>query len=333
MSSVSSPLTDIITKYTTLLTRLEQSNSTGVSGDDAIEFSRLYHLLATELSVAKANQAAATEIERLNRLVGRGYAVAYRNQPVKRFKLKEFFTRELPQSLIRARWFLLLSTLITVGMALFAAINVSIDPSTATNLMGSGADQAIESLAERHSGNKNWAPSEERPFLSSYVTANNLQVSFLAYAGGIAFGLFTVVILVVNGLMLGTIAAGLAHHPHAVIMSFWGFVAPHGVFEIPAIIIAGAAGLQLGWALICPAPYSRADSLQLAGSNSIRLIICAMFMLLIAGFIEGHISPIPMDPRIKLSLAAVESLISILITVWLFTRSKAALAVSGTHTD
>ncbi len=332
MSSISSPLTDIITKYSEILARLEHPNSAGVSGNDAIEFSRLYHLMATELAVAKANQAAATEVERLNRLVSRGYAVAYRNQPVKRFKLKEFFTIELPQSLVRARWFLLLSTLITVGMAVFAAVNVTINPSTAVNLMGSGSDQVIESLAERHTGNKDWAPSEERPFLSSYVTANNLQVSFLAYAGGISFGLFTVVILMVNGLMLGTIAAGLANHPHEVVMSFWGFVAPHGVFEIPAIIIAGAAGLQLGWALICPAPYSRADSLQLAGSNSIRLIICTIFMLLIAGFIEGHISPIPMDPRIKLSLAAVESLFSILVTVWLFTRSKAALAVSATHT-
>jgi uncharacterized membrane protein SpoIIM required for sporulation len=170
-------------------------------------------------------------------------------------------------------------------------------------LMGPDAVRSLEQDAERYHAGKNWMPSGERPFVSSFIMTNNIKVSFFAFAGGILVGLFTLFLLVENGLMLGVAALAVVRHGTA--LGFWGFVAPHGVIELPAIFIASGAGLMLGYALVNPGEYSRRTALAMAGRDAVLLIFGVVAMLIVAGIIEAFFSPTLLPAPLKLLTAAL----------------------------
>lgn len=95
--------------------------------------------------------------------------------------------------------------------------------------------------------------------------------------------------LVLNGVLLGVI--GAACWLSGMSLSLWSFIAPHGVLELPAIFIAGGAGLKIAHSLLFPGLYSRRDSLTLAGSEAVRLVVGIIPILIFAGVIEGFLSP------------------------------------------
>ena len=99
---------------------------------------------------------------------------------------------------------------------------------------------------------------------------NNLTVSFVTFAGGIAFGLGTFFYLYVNGMMLGVI--GAACHQYGMSLALWSFVAPHGSLELPAILIAGGAGFRLGYAMLFPGSLRWKDSVAQGGIEATRLV-------------------------------------------------------------
>jgi uncharacterized membrane protein SpoIIM required for sporulation len=132
-------------------------------------------------------------------------------------------------------------------------------------------------------------PPDERPYASSAIMTNNIQVSFLAFAGGMLAGIPSVYVLIFNGLMLGGIS-GLTFH-HGVGWELWEFVIGHGVIELSMIFFAGAAGLMIGWAIIHPGYLKRSDAVVRAAREGLTLVLgCAVFLVL-AGLIEGFISP------------------------------------------
>ncbi|MNL26723.1 hypothetical protein D3C87_1482690 [compost metagenome] len=125
---------------------------------------------------------------------------------------------------------------------------------------------------------------------------HNIGIAFQTFASGLLFGLGSAFFLFFNGLMIGAVAGHLTHIGFG--QTFWSFVIGHGAFELTAIALAGAAGLQLGWALIAPGRLPRAEALRLAARKSVLLICGVMLFLLIAAFIEAYWSsttaPTPM---------------------------------------
>jgi uncharacterized membrane protein SpoIIM required for sporulation len=128
-----------------------------------------------------------------------------------------------------------------------------------------------------------------------------VQISFLAFSTGILLCLGTVVVLAYNGLMLGALAAGISRTDAAIY--FWSFVAPHGVIELPSIIISAAAGLLLGLAVIAPGDHTRVDALRLAGRQAAVMMMGVVVFLAVAGMVEGLFSPAPVLPSMKLAAA------------------------------
>ncbi len=161
----------------------------------------------------------------------------------------------------------------------------------------------IEELAARHKGAGNWLPEDFRPIASSLIMINNIQVSFFAFSTGILLGLGTIFVLVYNGFLLGAIAAGVT--PTSAGLHFWAFVAPHGVIELPAIIISGAAGMLLGLALVDPGEHSRLDAIRLAGRQAAVMMLGVIAFLAAAGLVEGLFSPSLAPPAVKFAAAAV----------------------------
>ena len=138
------------------------------------------------------------------------------------------------------------------------------------------------------------------PIASSGIMINNIMVSLRAIIGGVTMfireiplltppGLFTSYVLVVNGVMIGCVGVLVAQVNLA--YDLWAFVFPHGALELPAIFIAGGAGLLLARSILLPGAYRRIDALKLYGFQAARLVYGLVPMLVIAGVIEGFFSP------------------------------------------
>jgi uncharacterized membrane protein SpoIIM required for sporulation len=141
---------------------------------------------------------------------------------------------------------------------------------------------------------------------TSMIMTNNIQVTIYTFAFGATFGLGTLFYLAFNG---ANIAAVLALTYKAGFGNdLVTFMVGHGVVELSCIFISGGAGLLIGSAMIMPGDLTRADALRVRGMEAVRLMIGVAMLLVVAAIIEGFVSPAPIDPRIKYSIAAITGL-------------------------
>jgi uncharacterized membrane protein SpoIIM required for sporulation len=147
--------------------------------------------------------------------------------------------------------------------------------------------------------------------MASQIIANNVQVTFGAFAFGITAGIGTVLLLVMNGVSFGGVL-GL-YQSKGILRLIVAFVAPHGVLELTAVCIAGGAGFLLAAALLMPGRRTRKRALIENGQRAIRLVAAATVLLLVAGTLEGFVSPIPSWPlSAKLAVSAVTVVLLVL---------------------
>jgi uncharacterized membrane protein SpoIIM required for sporulation len=135
--------------------------------------------------------------------------------------------------------------------------------------------------------------------MASMIMTNNIQVTLLAFGGGVLFGAATFYVIAFNGLSIGSIA-GICQ-AYGLSLRLWSFVAPHGVIELTVIFIAGGAGLRLGWALLRPGLHTRRESLVETTRLVVKLLFGCVPLLVVAGAIEGFISPSTLLPATKIA--------------------------------
>jgi uncharacterized membrane protein SpoIIM required for sporulation len=175
-------------------------------------------------------------------------------------------------------------------------------------MLGPAMVQTIEQRQMWTESINSMAPQE-----SSAITTNNLGVTFATFAAGILGGLGTIYLIGWNGILLGVVGAACGQHHMS--LKLWSFVAPHGALELPAIIIAGAAGLRLGYGMLFPGFYSRRYSITIAGAEAVQLLAGTIPLLLCAGTLEGFFSPSHAPVALKFAVSAV--MFSLLL-LWLF---------------
>jgi uncharacterized membrane protein SpoIIM required for sporulation len=154
-----------------------------------------------------------------------------------------------------------------------------------------------------------------RPAMASLIFTNNIRVAFVAFAGGVLCGVGTVYVLISNGLLLGGVLGAAQFYGVAPLL--WGFISPHGYLELTCIVIAGAAGLMLGDAVLRPGLLRRRDALAHAARSAVELLGGAAPVLVVAGLIEGFISPseLPLEVRLAIGPLAGVTLYVLLFTV------------------
>jgi uncharacterized membrane protein SpoIIM required for sporulation len=176
----------------------------------------------------------------------------------------------------------------------------------------------VENAAQNEARGKGYIAYDEneRPLVSSFIMANNMKVSFVAFAAGATAGIGTVLALVFNGISLG---AGIGvYQTHGVAHIIIGFVVAHGVLELTAICFAGGAGLLLAHAILLPGARTRREALVLQGRRAVRLATISTILLFFAGLIEGLFSADafwPMPYRVAVGVGS-----GLLMLIWL-TRS------------
>jgi uncharacterized membrane protein SpoIIM required for sporulation len=158
--------------------------------------------------------------------------------------------------------------------------------------------------------------------MATLIFTNNIQVAFLAFAGGVLFGLGTVYVLISNGLALGGVLGAAQFYGVAPLL--WAFISPHGYLELTCIVIAGAAGLMLGDALLRPGLLQRREAIARAARRAVELVLGAAPVLIVAGLIEGFVSPSEIATPVKLVLGPLAglALFALLFTVGHQTRPR-----------
>jgi uncharacterized membrane protein SpoIIM required for sporulation len=255
-----------------------------LSADEVRELGTLYRAVTSDLALARRDYPKQRVTAFLNQLLTRTHSFIYQEDVTDYKPALRFFTHRLPQ-VFRQTWlFTFIAFLFFIVPAVVAYRLTSINADYAEPL-GLAAERAYFEEKETWTN----IPVNQRPYASAYIMTNNIRIAILAFGGGILFGLFTIWMLMTNGLMIGGVL-GLAAN-YGMGATLWHFVVGHGVIELSVIFISGGAGLQLGWALINPGPYSRKDALAIAARRALTLVVASIPLLIIAGTIEGFFSP------------------------------------------
>jgi uncharacterized membrane protein SpoIIM required for sporulation len=273
-----------------LLQQAEQGIKT-LSANEIKDLASLYRSVSADLARARTHKVGNILTQDLQKLTARGYNQIYQGSQRQEWQqVKEFYRWGFPQ-VVQDTWsYIAIATGIFCLTAMIAWWYGWRDP---TFIAITVPDNIIQMVEEE---GKLWMGSIVgiEPLASSSITINNLSVCFGAIAGGITAGLLTIFSMANNGLHIGAVATLVGKNNLA--YPFWAFVFPHGSLELPAIFLAGGAGLLLGKAMIFPGKYKRIDALKLNGIKAAQLTFGIVPMLIIAGTIEGFFSPSPLIP-------------------------------------
>ncbi len=275
---------------------------------DVEEIGRLYRAVTSDLAYADGHGYDARLLAYLNRLVARAHAHVYGAAATSGWqRIATFYTRTFPREFRRSFGFVAICTAITVVAAVVAYVLVRTHPGTAYAILPEGLipPQIKKSL---HDSNFAFDPATS-PAMATEIITNNIKVAIIAFAGCVTLGLITLYIILFNGLMLGAVGALFTNAGFGA--DFWATVAPHGVIELTAIQIAGAAGLLISAGILAPGRLRRRDAIAAAARRAGVLIAGVASMLLVAGTIEGFFSPLrlPASDRIAVGVVTAFALV------------------------
>ena len=270
----------------TLLAALRRSPR-ALSAQELEEFGRLYRAAASDLALAQRDFPQQPVTQYLNELVGSAHAALYRGAPLRWRRVKAFYARGFGQ-LYRT---LLPYTAAAFALFLLGALGAFFAVWADASRIYIVEGPEIAPLVDQVQRGELWTEIEPavRSAASSLILTNNIQVMFLTFAGGMTGGLLTAWVMISNGLHLGAIFGLL--QVHGLAGGLGEFVLAHGFIELSVIFLAGGCGLYIGDGLLRPGLLSRQAVLRQRVRLSVTVILGCVPLLVLAGLIEGFISP------------------------------------------
>jgi uncharacterized membrane protein SpoIIM required for sporulation len=293
-----------------IVDKAEKRSAAALSDAEILAMPVLYRSALSSLSVARATSLDQGLIGYLESLAARAYFFVYGARSTPAEQLAGYFGRDWPAA-VRGLWReTLIAFAVTVLGAVVAWALVAgdadwffafVDPGLA-----SGRDPTATPAALRETLYHDEGADGLSLFASSLFT-HNAQVALFAFALGFAFGVPTLLLLLMNGAMLGAVLhlfvdKGLG-------FEFGGWLLIHGVTELFAIIIAGAAGLKIGWATAFPGRLGRLEALSAAGRSAGAAMVGVVLMLFIAGLLEGFGRQLIVNDLARYGVAGATALI------------------------
>jgi uncharacterized membrane protein SpoIIM required for sporulation len=306
------------------LARLTQRAGAGagrLSSGELDELVQLYQRTSADLSYAQTNFTDPGLTARLSQLVAGAGAIIYGTRRRSVRSIGQFFAVTLPAALWHMGGAVAVSAVLTFGPALAIGGWLANSP----RAIDASAPAAVRE-AYINQDFASYYSSQPAAAFATEVYTNNVRVAATAFAGGVLVCIPTVYMLVANGASLGQ-AAGLftaaGQWP-----KFWGLILPHGLLELTSVVIAGAAGLRLGWAIIAPGDRTRSAALAEEGKRAVVIVLGTVCTLLVAGLIEGFVtgSGLPTGLRVGIGIAVEAAFITYALVLG---RAAAARGYTG----
>ena len=311
-------------QWQTFAEQLKQLEQGKAKAADVADFPHQYRRLCQHLALAQQRGYSSYLVDPLQQLALRGHQQLYRHRSQLTANILAFLLADFPR-LVREQWrFVLIAGLLFFGSLAGIALLVYLFPDLVYSIIGPQQVAEMQGMynpdASRLGRAAERAASEDWMMFGYYVM-HNIGIAFQTFAAGLLFGLGSVFFLIFNGLVIGAVSGHLTDIGYG--QTFWSFVIGHGAFELSAITLAGAAGLQLGWALVAPGRLARSEALRLAARKSVRMLCGVMVFLLIAAFIEAYWSSTTrIEPWIKYAVGAA---------LWLLVAAYLTLAGRSRH--
>lgn len=250
---------------------------------DVADFPELYRRVCHHLSLARSRLYGTDLEQQLNDLVLRGHQQLYRRAGPSWKQMADFLAAGFPRLVRREARLFWLSFALFYGPLAGMATAVIVDPELAYSVLDPETAAEYREMYDP-------AASRERPaqtdvLMFGYYVYNNVSIAFRTFAGGILFAVGSIFFLVTNGVVIGTVAGHMVRSGFG--GEFFPFVVGHGAFELTAVVLAGAAGLKLGLALLDPGRLPRRQALLGAGRESIRMVYGIFALLVLAAFVEA----------------------------------------------
>jgi uncharacterized membrane protein SpoIIM required for sporulation len=291
------------------LSRVGARDARQLSDDEITELITLYQRVSAHLSHARSRYRDPDLNARLSGILGEARVAIYRGRSSALASVGRFFTETFPAAVWGSRRYvavaavLLFAPALAMGLWLYhspAALDATVPP------------ELQELVAEEQFAD--YYRSDAAQNFAGYVTVNNIQVAFLAFALGVVPLVGTGYVLATNGLNLGVMAAVM--HRAGEGAQFWGLILPHGLLELTAITVAGAAGLRLAWAIVAPGDRTRGEAVRDEGLRAVVIVGGLALWFVVAGFIEGFVTPsaLPTALRIGVGVAAF-SLVTVYVVL------------------
>ncbi|MCL1988647.1 MAG: stage II sporulation protein M [Firmicutes bacterium] len=278
-------------------TTLQRKGIKALSRLEIRNFAETFRSVGYHLAYAKTHFPNSNLIAYLSHIVGVANNYYYVRKHGNLKSVTTYILYGFPKA-VRQTWlFTLVSAILFMFGMLFAYVYVSSDVNNFSQIFP--AEMGEINLGE---GEVVW----DYPLMSAIIMTNNIRVAIMALVFGISGGIGTVYILFFNGLTLGSLAAyiDIMGSPSDTLI-FWSLILPHGVPELLAIFISGAAGLIIGKSLLIPGNYTRKDSVIKGAKEAMTLVPGIVLILILAGLIEGFFTPLGIIPQAKLVFALI----------------------------
>jgi uncharacterized membrane protein SpoIIM required for sporulation len=299
-----------------VLSKAEAGGVKALSSEEMLALPRLYRQAVSSLSVARTISLDQNVISYLESLCTRAYFFVYGARTSMGERMLAFFRHDWPAAVRAAMWPTLLSALFLFGGAALGFFLVMQDTQWFWTIHGGGMfddGRNPEATAEYLRSTIYTETSEFADedgglaAFASFLFNNNAQIALLAFALGFAFGLPTALLLTVNGIMIGSLYAvfwqkGLGY-------GFTGWLMIHGVTELFAIVLAGAAGFLIGGAVAFPGALTRLASAREAGQKAATIAMGCVIMLIVAAILEGFGRQLINSDSVRYTIAAISAVI------------------------
>jgi uncharacterized membrane protein SpoIIM required for sporulation len=272
------------------------------------DFVAEYRALSVDLARLQtaARGQAGEELFYLGRLVAGAHNLLYVERRSRWTDTLRFIAIDVPTEVRRSVVPIAIAAAFTFLPAVISYTAVVRDPSVAPVFIPTGMLDRAEDGVRRAKNGDGYIPDPQvfRPVMASQIISNNVQVTIAAFGFGVTAGLGTLFLLLMNGVSLGGVF-GL-YQSKGILALLVAFVAPHGVLELSAVCIAGGAGLLIAAAIVLPGPRTRRAALADNSRRAMHLIAASTLFLIVAGSLEGMVSPIPYWPlALKLVVSAL----------------------------
>ncbi len=296
-----------------LVARLERGSPRALSTEDLLALPVLYRGALSSLSVARATALDHSLIDYLETLAARAYFFVYGARNTLAQKLARFFVADWPAA-VRGLWreTLLSAAIMALGVVVGFALTAG-DPDWFYAFVGAdmagergpGASAAALRAVLYDGGGPAGAVSGLSVF-ATYLFTHNAQIALFAFALGFAFGLPSAMLIAYNGCTVGALAA--IYVARGLGWELGGWLMIHGVTELFAVTLAGAAGFRIGWAVAFPGRASRLDAAAAAGRQAATVMAGVVAMLVVAGLLEGFGRQLITGDLARYAIAAASAL-------------------------